>query len=201
MLKIKVILVIVLAIVAGLFVRQHNQTNLASQAAVAVNAAKDSAASATQQIQKPNACKDNTLDKEVIISISAQHMWACTGTTTEYDNPVVTGMEKYPNDLTPPGTYKIYAKQTNTRLTGSDQFGSWDDPVSYWMPFLSNNYGVYGFHDATWRAASDFGKINIHAPFTTTAKSGSHGCVEMPLTAMKWLYDWSSVGTTVVIQS
>jgi len=110
-------------------------------------------------------------------------------------------MEMYPADLTPTGTYQIYAKDTNRELAGSDNTGSWDDHVTYWMPFLSNQYGVYGFHDATWRSATDFGSININAPFTTTAKSASHGCVEMSLVAAKWLYGWAPVNTTVLVQS
>lgn len=46
-------------------------------------------------------------------------------------------------------SYHVYGKQKDTVLTGSDASGSWNDPVSYWMPFLNNQYGTYGFHDAT----------------------------------------------------
>lgn len=128
-------------------------------------------------------------------------MWACAAGSQVYDNAVITGMALYPADLTPTGTYKIYAKQTHTTLTGHDSTGSWSDPVSYWMPFYdSSQYGVYGFHDATWRAANDFGNININAPYTA-AEHGSHGCVEMPLAAAKWLYGWAPIGTTVTIES
>lgn len=195
MLKIKLlILLLFAAVIAGYF---HFHKNPVPAAESAVTKA------AQQAVQTPpvNHCAGNTLGQEVIVSISAQHMWACEAAKTVYDNPVVTGMEQYPNNLTPTGTYKIYGKQTDQRLTGSDQHGSWDDPVSYWLPFLSNNYGVYGFHDATWRNNSDFGKIDVNAPYTTVAKSGSRGCVELPLSAAKWLYDWAPINTVVTIQS
>jgi lipoprotein-anchoring transpeptidase ErfK/SrfK len=104
-------------------------------------------------------------------------------------------MENLPADLTPTGTYHIYAKQTDTTLTGSDSTGSWNDYVYYWMPFLDNQYGTYGFHDATWRPANAFGNVD---PYSS---KGSHGCVELPLATSKWLYNWSAVGTTVTINS
>lgn len=147
-----------------------------------------------------NPCAGNTLDQEILVSISKQHLWACNGTNSLYDSAVVTGMEQYPADLTPPGTYHIYSKQTDLYLNGHDSTGSWHDYVNYWMPFLDNQYGAYGLHDATWRDPSEFGKVNINAPYTA-AVIGSHGCVELPLATAKWLYNWASVGTTVQINS
>lgn len=155
----------------------------------------------------PSVCVGNTIPQEVIVSISKQHLWACSGATQSYDSPVITGMETLAADLTPVGTYKIYAKETDVYLKGHDSTGSWDDYVNYWMPFLDNQYGVYGFHDLTQaansangRADSDFGNINIYAPYTA-AKHGSHGCVEMPLTTAAWLYSWAQIGATVSVQA
>lgn len=147
-----------------------------------------------------NYCAGNALSQLILVSISKQHLWACNGSTTAYDSPVVTGMEQYPADLTPPGTYHIYAKQTNLSLKGCDSTGCWNDPVSYWMAWLDNQYGQYGFHDATWRKPSQFGNVNIYAPETAPVV-GSHGCVELPLATAKWLYNWSVVGTTVTVES
>lgn len=199
MFKIKIIVIIALVAAASWFTYHHHQASVKHVAQAAVATTKADAAKAAA-VELASHCLTNTLSQEVVVSISKQHMWACEGSKTVYDNAVITGRQMYANELTPTGTYTIYAKEANTVLSGSDQFGSWNDPVSYWMPFLSNNYGVYGFHDATWRPDSDFGNVDINAP-GTAAKSGSHGCVEMPLAAAKWLYDWSSVGTTVVIQS
>ncbi|HET8991478.1 MAG TPA: L,D-transpeptidase family protein [Candidatus Saccharimonadales bacterium] len=147
---------------------------------------------ALQPIANTN-CTPNNLSQLVIVSISARHLWVCNGPNLAYDTAVVTGDEQYADTLTPLGTYHIYAKETNRTLTGSDENGSWNDFVNYWMPFLYNQYGAYGFHDATWRDPTAFGNID---PNSSTA---SNGCVELPLAAAKWIYNWAVVGTTVSI--
>jgi lipoprotein-anchoring transpeptidase ErfK/SrfK len=150
---------------------------------------------AASAVAPQNVCANNTLPQLALVSISQRTMWACQGTNQIYSTPVVTGMENYPADLTPTGTYYISSKQTNLYLDGSDSTGSWHDYVYYWMPFLHNKYGTYGFHDATWRPANAFGNIS---PYTNQA---SHGCVEMPLTAAAWLFNWIEVGSTVTIEA
>ncbi len=143
-----------------------------------------------------NHCASNTPeDKLIKISISQRHLWACQGTKSVQDAPVITGLQNHAETETPLGTYKVYAKQAKTTLTGSDSRGSWSDPVDYWMPFLDNQYGTYGFHDATWRSADAFGNISPDSP------EASHGCVELPLATSKWLYDWSHIGTPVTVET
>ena len=140
-------------------------------------------------------CLGNTLSNLILVSISSQHLWACAGSSQVYNTPVVTGDENYLSDVTPVGTYKIYAKQVNVTLTGSDESGSRSDPVKYWMPFLNNQYGTYGLHDASWRTPNQFGNISPNS------LNASHGCVELPDSAAAWLYNWAPVGTTVTIKN
>ena len=199
-LKALMMLVVLSAVIGGAFVLTH-----AKPVPKAVSASK-------QLVQKPapskpvpsasvvapvatNYCAGNTLDQLALVSISQRHMWACDGSKTVYDSPVITGIDYLAADITPVGTYHVYAKITDTTLRGSDTTGSWSDPVSFWMPFLHNQYGSYGFHDATWRAASDFGNISPNS------SDASHGCVELPLATASWLYSWAKVGTTVTIES
>lgn len=151
-------------------------------------------AASVQKTTEGNKCENNTDAKTVIVSISKRHMWACQKNDSVYNSAVVTGDMNYAADLTPIGTYKIYAKTTDRTLTGSDEKGSWNVHVDYWMPFLDNKYGTYGFHDATWRQESDFGNTS------PDSSDASHGCVELPLKASAWLYNWSEIGTTVSIE-
>lgn len=167
----------------------------ASRPAPSSPAPASAAAAVAAPAQPADACAGNSLDKLVLVSISQRELRACAGAKTVYSAPVITGQSAYAATVTPPGTYHIYEKRTDTVLKGSDAAGSWNDPVSYWMPFLSNRYGIYGFHDATWRPNSEFGKVS------PASSDASHGCVELPLAASAWLYNWAPVGTTVRIES
>lgn len=145
--------------------------------------------------QTNDACSGNQLPKFIKVSISGRRLWACEADKDVYSVAIITGLRNHPETETPAGTYSIYAKQTNTTLTGSDSRGSWNDPVYYWMPFLDNQYGTYGFHDATWRSNSAFGQVS------PDSKDASHGCIELPLASSKWLYNWAEIGTTVSVQN
>lgn len=201
----KILLIAVLLAVPIISFKFHAaQTPTASKSEAAAPAQGSSSASsnspapqsaAAAPVSPVNVCGSNTLEQVIKVSISQRHSWVCEGNKLVYDFPVITGMEAHPETLTPPGTYKIYGKQRDTRLTGSDVAGSWNYPVSYWMPFLSNQHGIYGFHDATWRPDSEFGSIDPNS------SDASHGCVELPLAASGWLYSWARVGTTVSIES
>jgi len=185
------LLAVIVALLVGLPLINGVDTS-DNQAAVSQLSSKSVTAPA---VQASNPCVHNILDKFIVISIEQRHLWACEGSRAVYQTAVITGLKHHPETETPLGTYKIYGKMTNTTLKGSDSRGAWSDPVYYWMPFLDNQYGTYGFHDATWRSDSAFGKVS------PDSSDASHGCVELPLTASKWLYDWAPVGTTVTIQS
>lgn len=172
-------------------VKKSNNAQLPAKPAPTTPAA--TVAPSASNTQK-NPCKDNSLDKLALVSINQQHMWACQGTRIVNDSPVITGITKFPETLTPPGTYQIYSKQKDVVLTGSDSTGSWNDNVKYWMPFLSNQNGIYGFHDAKWRRADEFGATDPNSD------NGSHGCVNLPTAFAGWLYNWAPVGTTVTVK-
>jgi hypothetical protein len=176
----------------GLFSATPSATSQASKA-VPPNSSNTVPAIAAGH-QTANRCAGNKLGQLILVNISQRHLWACQGGKTVYDSPVITGIQVYDSTLTPPGTYHVYAKQTDLTLSGSDVTGNWSDPVKYWLPFLNNAYGTYGFHDATWRPNDAFGKTD---PASTNA---SHGCVELPLSTAQWLYNWANVGTTVTIE-
>lgn len=127
--------------------------------------------------------------KHIYVSISQQHLWACTGSSLTADGPVTTGASALTNvhDATPVGTYFIRSKATHVTLAGSDVNGSWDDHVTYWMPFDGGD----GFHDAPWQT------FPLGGPQYTT--QGSHGCVHVALPVLTTLYGWAPVGTPVTV--
>ena len=202
----RILALIIVVVVAGMLLNSGDKKATNAPVTLAEKSSNASDKSASKTTASPgiataptasndNPCAGNKLDKLALVSISKRHMWACVGNKSVHDSPVITGMQSLAADLTPPGTYQIYSKQKDVTLTGSDSTGSWNDPASYWMPFLTNEHGVYGFHDATWRKDSEFGNIDPYS------MDGSHGCIEMPLADTQWLYNWSPTGTTVTIKN
>lgn len=186
-------LVLVLILALLIFLPLLRSSN--SPSVPVISPANSSNHGATAATTATGPCASNKLDSFLLVSVSQRHLWACQGSKVLYDTPVVTGIEYLAADKTPTGTYHIYSKLTNQTLTGADTTGTWSDPVQYWMPFLNNKYGTYGLHDATWRDNSAFGNISPNSA------DASHGCVELPLAASAWLYNWAQVGTTVTIKS
>ena len=148
---------------------------------------------ATSEAEKSDAGCVGTASgiKTIYVSISTQHLWACTGSVLVVDGPVTTGASALTNvhNATPTGTMHITKKVRNTVLAGSDVNGPWNDPVSYWMPFT----GGIGFHDSSWQT------FPLGSPLYTT--QGSHGCIHVALSTIATIFDWASVGTLVVIRA
>lgn len=139
----------------------------------------------------PAACAATAAGvKEIYVSISEQHLWACSGPALFVEGPVTTGASALTNvhDATPIGLSSIHKKERNVVLTGRDVNGSWNDPVHYWMPFNGGD----GFHDAPWQT------FPLGSPLYTT--QGSHGCVHVALDVIAQLYQWAQVGTLVDVR-
>jgi L,D-transpeptidase catalytic domain len=129
-------------------------------------------------------CTANRQRKWVFVSIRRQHMWMCARHRIAYDTPITSGMVgQYTN--TPTGRFVIQGRTRNTWLTLID--GS-SYAVKYWIPF---DGPLFGFHDSSWQHfAYGSPKYRTH---------GSHGCVHMPLPAIRFLYRWGDTGTPVRI--
>ncbi|MCC8152371.1 MAG: L,D-transpeptidase family protein, partial [Lachnospiraceae bacterium] len=120
-------------------------------------------------------------DTYVEINLTAQHLYFYK------DGALIVESDFVPGNVakgmsTPTGIYPVTYTQRNATLRGD----GYATPVSYWMPF---NGGV-GMHDATWR--SRFGG-------TIYKTSGSHGCINLPLSAAKKIYENLSKGDPVLV--
>jgi lipoprotein-anchoring transpeptidase ErfK/SrfK len=131
-------------------------------------------------------CARNHRPQLVVVSIKDQQAWACAGDHAVLSTPVTTGASDRPGDATPRGSFAVQGLDRNTRLTTSAD-GSYD--VKYWIPF---HLGVWGFHDASWQ------RIPIGS--AAYRQHGSHGCVHMPLAAIRRLFHWVHYGTVVRIR-
>ncbi|MBC7406598.1 MAG: L,D-transpeptidase [Candidatus Parcubacteria bacterium] len=130
--------------------------------------------------------EDEKKQKYIYINLTAQTMQAFEYGKEVYKTSVTTGRDKSP---TVKGTYAIYYKETGRYLSG------WDDVekhsykvwVDYWMPFFEG----YGIHDADWRKS--FGGDDYKTV-------GSNGCINTPNEAIEFFWNFSQIGTKVVVE-
>ncbi|HBJ2620943.1 L,D-transpeptidase family protein [Clostridium botulinum] len=123
---------------------------------------------------------NNVSDTFVEIDMTNQHLWFYKNGYLIVQSDIVTG-NMSAGYATPSGTYKLYYKQKDTVLRGP----GYASPVSFWMPF---NGGI-GLHDANWR--SEFGG-EIYK------NGGSHGCINLPYSTAKSIYDNITPKTTII---
>ncbi len=117
------------------------------------------------------------------VSLDNQYIWFYHDGQLLVEAPVVTG-DVLTNNITRLGIFQIYGMVTDTVLTGP----TWNDHVDYWMPFD----GGIGIHDSDWR--DEYGG-DIYK------ETGSHGCVNTPIDAMKIIYDNSFMGMLVIVRN
>ena len=121
--------------------------------------------------------------KEVVVSLSAQKMWAYEGGDLAISSLVSTGTGNVPETLTPTGFFSVLAKfdvQTMEGTISGEQYRVEDVP--YVMYFDNNGDALHGTY---W-----------HNNFGTPM---SHGCVNLPMDVAAWMYQWAPVGTAVSV--
>lgn len=116
----------------------------------------------------------------IVVSIKKQKLTYYANGEVALETPVTTGRQ----NKTPKGNFKILNKVRNATLKGA----GYSSFVKYWMAFKGNGYGI---HDASWR--HNFGNMNYY-------NNGSHGCINVPLKAVKKLFEMVEVGTPVYVK-
>lgn len=117
----------------------------------------------------------------VEIDLTNQHLYLYIKGSIVLESDLVSGRMNRSGSQTPAGVYGLTYKTTNAVLRGDD----YETPVNYWMPFNGN----IGMHDAIWR--SNFGGQIYQT-------SGSHGCINLPLSAASEIYAYISTGFPVI---
>ncbi|MBR5649878.1 L,D-transpeptidase family protein [Pseudobutyrivibrio sp.] len=117
----------------------------------------------------------------VEVNLTTQHVYVYKEGVMVLDTDCVSGNVSKGHG-THTGVYPIAYKQKDATLKGDN----YESHVKFWMPF---NLGE-GLHDATWR--SKFGG----AIYKT---SGSHGCVNLPLSKAGEIFDIVEAGWPVIV--
>lgn len=110
------------------------------------------------------------------IDLSRQRLVAKEGKTPVYAILISTGKAATP---TRPGVFAIQTRDRSTRMRGP---GYDVGNVPYTM-YYSGNYAIHG---AYW-----------HRRFGTPV---SHGCINLAVNHARWLFNWTRIGTPVVIR-
>jgi hypothetical protein len=157
--------------------------NAHSTAPGSVSSSSTTVAPPARSVRTP--CDRNERHKFVFVDLHRQHMWMCGRHRVVADTSITSGMAgAYTH--TPTGRYRIQGLNRDSTLTlntGATYV------VKYWIPF---DAPLFGFHDSSWQ------RFPYGSPKYKTA--GSHGCVHMPLRAIRFLYGWADVGTPVRIR-
>ena len=119
-------------------------------------------------------------DTYVEMNLTAQHLYFYKGGKLLLESDFVSGNESK-GWSTPAGAYELTYKQRNAVLRGKN----YNTPVTYWMPFNGN----IGMHDGYWRTS--FGG-------TIYKKNGSHGCINLPPSVAKTIYENINAGIPVL---
>ena len=117
----------------------------------------------------------------VEINLTAQHLFFYKDGKLLVETDFVSG-NLAKNHATPVGAYGVTYKQKEATLRGED----YESDVTYWMPYCGN----VGMHDATWR--STFGG-------SIYKRKGSHGCVNLPVSAAKTIFENIEAGYPVLV--
>lgn len=121
------------------------------------------------------------------IDLAKQHFWYYEKGKLKYECDIVSGMPTEERN-TPEGVYKLWIKEKDKVLKGSLSTGeTWNTPVTFWNNI--STFGV-GLHDATWHPYFGGDRYKNY---------GSHGCINMPYDAAKYVYENIDMGTPVVM--
>lgn len=120
------------------------------------------------------------LEKSIDVDISDQRLQYFLGPVRLGVRIVSTGKASTP---TPIGEFKIEKKNKK----------AWSKMAGLWMPYWMSFNGVYAFHELPeWPNGTKEGANHLGIPV-------SHGCVRLGIGPAEQLYDWTPVGTKIII--
>lgn len=111
-------------------------------------------------------------------------------TITLYEGATVVGgpfamVPGAPQTPTVQGIYHVYLKYPSQTMRGTNVDGTpYVAPNVPWVTYFTGSYAIHG---APWLQS-----------FGWKGDEGSHGCLNMPVSAAKRVFDWADIGTTVV---
>jgi hypothetical protein len=131
--------------------------------------------------------------KHIVLSFSAQRVWAYENGNQVMTSLVTTGIRGSTTYGTDFGPMKILRRSHPFKFHSPWPKGSpywYPDATVQWTAFFTNSGEA--FHDAYWQADSTLGPGSQYQSWTR-----SHGCVHLPFDLAQWVYSWADLGTPV----
>lgn len=129
---------------------------------------------------------DDLAGTYVEVNLGAQHLWYYIDGKLFIESDLVSGDMSEKGRATASGAFPLAYKERDVTLRGGEGDEEYESDVKYWMAF----YEGQGLHDASWR--SSFGG-NIYK------YNGSHGCVNLPESVAKTIYENISPGIAIIL--
>jgi L,D-transpeptidase catalytic domain len=130
-------------------------------------------------------------NRMIIVSVQQQRLVAYDGGRVLVDTAVTSGRPALATDI---GAMRVMRKDSPWTMQSPWPKGSpeWypDTAVQMVVWFTSNGEGL---HDASWQPDETLGPGSQFGPFA------SHGCIHVPLAAVRTIFDWAPIGTPVVV--
>lgn len=117
-------------------------------------------------------------NKKIVVKLDSQLVMAYENDKPVYVVPVSTGgIFSVGTYTTPQGNFLTYYKRPSRHMAAGDLASSgFDLPGVPWVQYITE--GGVSFHGTFWH--NDFGRPR------------SHGCINLSMTAAKWLYRWTA---------
>jgi len=137
-------------------------------------------------------CRPDSPDQLIVIHLATQQLVAYDKGCPILRTPITTGRPALPTGR---GTFRIFYKAPVYHMVSPWPQGN---PFYYpptWvndaMEFIAD--GTF-MHSASWQPDSTYGPGSQYGPYA------SHGCVHVLDGPLQQLYDWATIGATVVVQ-
>lgn len=129
----------------------------------------------------PRTAEPVKLKKQIRVYLSDQRLKYFLGPVRLGEHIVSTGKVSTP---TPIGEFTIEKKNKN----------AWSNMAGLWMPWWMSFNGVYAIHELPeWPNGAKEGANHLGIPV-------SHGCIRLGIGPAENLYDWTAVGTKLIIK-
>jgi hypothetical protein len=134
--------------------------------------------------------------KAIVVSLREQTARFYEDGKLVFVTDVTTGRPEKPS---PPGLHYAMYKQTNLIFSSPDPAGSplYYQPTRVNFGILYANYGFF-LHDAYWRRHFGPGS-NLPHYDPAAFNGGSHGCINFKENDMAHVYDWTPVGSPIIV--